>query len=45
MSLLKGLLDPETLKGVIVIFLLIFFASGRGFRVIGSLIRRAVEGR
>lgn len=45
MSLLKGFLDPETLKGVIVIFLIIFFATGRGFRVIGNLVRRAVEGR
>ena len=45
MSLLKGFLDPETLKGIIVIFLIVLFATGKGFRIIGNLIRRAAEGR
>jgi len=39
------LLNPETLKGVIVVFLIVYFATGKGFRVIANLIRKAVEGR
>jgi len=39
------LLKPETLTGIIVIFLIVYFASGKGFRVIANLIRKAVEGK
>ncbi len=39
------LLKPETLKGIVVVFLIVYFATGKGFRVIANLIRKAVEGR
>ncbi len=45
MSMFEGILNPETLRGIIVVFLLVYFATGRGFRVVANLIRRVAEGR
>lgn len=45
MSMFETLLNPETLKGIIVVFLIVYFVSGKGMRMIANLIRRAVEGR
>lgn len=40
MSLLA---NRDTLQGIVVLFLLIFFGSGRGFKVVGNLIRKWAE--
>lgn len=45
MSMFGDLLNPETLKGILVVFLIVYFASGKGMRAIANLIRKAVEGR
>lgn len=37
-----GIFNPETIKGLIAIFLLIWILSGRGIRVLSNLIRKAV---
>ncbi len=37
-----GIFDPETIRAILVIFLIIFVLSGRGIRVITNLIRKAV---
>lgn len=40
---LQGLLNPKTIKGIIVLFLIIWFGSGTGFRVINNLIKNYVK--
>ena len=45
MGMFGDLLNPETLKGIIAVFLIVYFVSGKGMRAIANLIRRAVEGR
>lgn len=38
-----GILDPETLKGLIVLVLLILFGSGAGFKIINKYLKRVTE--
>ncbi len=40
MSMFGDLFTPETIRGLIVVFLLILFVSGKGFKIIGNLIRQ-----
>lgn len=37
-----GILNPETIKGLLIIFLLIWFLSGKWVRIVNMLIRKAV---
>jgi len=37
-----GIFNIETIRGLLVIFLLIWILSGKGLRVLTSLIRKAV---
>jgi len=37
------LANRDTLQGIVVLFLLIFFGSGQGFKVVGKLLRKWAE--
>ncbi len=43
MSMFGDLLNVETIRGIIIIFLLIYFMTGKGFKVIGGLIRNRAK--
>ncbi len=45
MSMFGDLLNADTIRGIFVLFLIIFFLTGRGFQMIANLIRRGLEGR
>lgn len=40
MSMFGDLLNVETIRGIVIIFILIYFMTGKGFKVIGSIIRK-----
>lgn len=43
MSMFGDLLNPETIKGVILIFIIVFVVTGRAGKTIGNIIRGQVD--
>lgn len=43
MSMFEDLLNPETIKGLVLLLIIVFVVTGRASKIIGNTIRKQVD--